>query len=524
MFLPELTNTHRCLQHGGAYQRVPPAESEGSQDDLLYIPRHGKLDREVHHLHQLAREGSIDSHTADCYVNTYLSCAAWEGDPKITPKLKMMVQDAPQSRTVPDLGKYVRMALTELDSTRHPLSACILQAVPCFKKSYQCGKKPPSLSPVRLNVLLALLLGLYETCIKKPQFATKVLFYRDVHRCLTGEEAAQNEFLSKYESLASLSFMEYVTRVLPEHMPVEHLCLRQKYTQGFYWDRLPLMCDQLRATCKSWEEAEECAFRILEKITRVKRKSTRQPSSHHAWFTSEEIERALSAPLIYQATKGDFQILSHAYQCPSELLEVLHASVKVGLLTKNLREVQVAHARRHGVQSNLSWHMRTHWHLCVQCLLNKRNPSTELKLDTITKKLMCSACKGDAIASIDMVGKLVNVLGSNYVFCPVCAKIHKIRGSEFPGAKVCQCTLFARIPTWPIQCDANVLCECCPRQKKEQVTCSLCPEKGGLRLVERVNHETGRMEAVSYCGRHCPEARLLELCANMRMVYKSERR
>ena len=203
---------------------------------------------------------------------------------------------------------------------------------------------------------------------------------------------------------------------------------------------------------------------------------------------------------------------------------MLHASVKVGLLTQNLREVQVAHARRHGVQSNLSWHMRTHWHLCVQCLLNKKNPSTELKLDTISKKLMCSACKGDAIASIDMVGKLVNVLGSNYVFCPVCAKIHKIRGSEFPGAKVCQCTLFARVPTWPIQCDSNFSCECCPRQKKEQVTCSLCPERGGLRLVERVNHETGRMEAVSYCGRHCPEARLLEYCANMRMVYKSERR
>ena len=518
--LPLTRKRARCLQHGGSYKRAPPFETEPGGyhlGPLSFIKAHPRLDWEVSQLHERAREGALDARTAECYINSYLACAAWDGDPKLTPLFKMALADAPQPGTVPDVGKFVRLALKELDATRHPVAAAVLQAVPCFKKSYPSCKKAVAVAPLKLNILLATLLGLYDSAIKKPQFTTKVEYYREVHRALTSEEHEQVAFLARYEHLESLSFMEYVTRALPDYMPSEHACLKSKYRQPFFWDRLPLLCDQLRATCSGWDEAEQFAAKVLEKITRVKRKCTKPPSSHPAAYTQEDFVNALACPWVPHPQKEDFHILSQAYGAPACLLETLHTVLRVGDLPQNLAKVQVAYMRKHERLSHLAWHMSTHWHICVHCLVVKRTCSTEMKLDTITQRLKCSTCKQELIASVDFLGRVVNILNANYVFCPVCAKIHKVQGQAFPGTRTCYCRVVNQIPAWPLPCDTTkgpCACERPQQPKQDPQRCEVCGERHNLRQFERVDHLTGRMECIPFCGRHAPDARSADWCQN----------
>lgn len=465
----------------------------------------------------------MDAHTAECYINAYLPCAAWGGDPTVAARLRSSVVDAPQPRTVPDIGKFVRLALKELDATKHPVAAAVLQAVPCFKKSYQCCKQDEALGPIKLNIMLAHLLGLYDSATKKPQFGTKVMYYKAVHVALTSEQHDHAEFVARYENLQTLSFMEYVTRILPGYMPSEHACLKNKYRQSFYWERLPLMCDQLRATCSSWDEAEAFAARVLEKITRVKRKCTRHQAGPPSAFSRAEVLNALSCPWISQPRKEDFQILSQAYRAPAALIEALHTLIRAGPLPRNLAEVQVAYVRKHKAQSHLSWHMRTHWHLCAHCLVNRKTCNTEMKLDTITQSLKCSSCKNDLILSIDFMGRIINILSSNYVFCPVCAKIHKVEGSKFPGAKQCYCKVVNGVPSWPLPCNLSKACDCESKDAPPSIQrCVVCGDKNNLRYIERVDHMTGLMHCLSYCCKHSPDNKALEWCYNTKLVQAHE--
>ena len=111
------------------------------------------------------------------------------------------------------------------------------QVLPCFRKP--CVLEADMVGyPVVVNVVLGLLLGLYPTAARKPQFGVRCVFFGRVRRvlCEGGEE-----FVRGNPGLVSLGLMEYLARVLPLVMPVEEAFLRETYNMGHFFDHLPLV-------------------------------------------------------------------------------------------------------------------------------------------------------------------------------------------------------------------------------------------------------------------------------------------
>ena len=99
----------------------------------------------------------------------------------------MAPEDAPQFGTLPDLGRHIRAVLSG-EEPRDLTSGLLGQALPCLRKAH---KALPGPATAALNLLLALLLGLYQNVGRRPCFRDRVTLYGRLHRVMTSEPSAQ---------------------------------------------------------------------------------------------------------------------------------------------------------------------------------------------------------------------------------------------------------------------------------------------------------------------------------------------
>lgn len=508
-------------QSGKFTKTVLPPEFEGVLGPQ-YIILNTTLDKEVCTLTEMAKMGLIDSNIADSQINSYLPCAAWDGNFKYTHMLKLSPQDTPAEATLPDLGKYIRIALSNFDGFKNQISAFILQCIPCFKKTDRSVKLNTPCSPVKLNIVMGTLLGLYQSATKRPQFKFKVHFYKQIHRTLTSTEEVQITFLNDIQNLVKLSFVEYISRIVPKYFPSEYVFIKTLYDNLFFWERIPLLCDDLRSICTTFQEADAFARNILDKITRVKHKAYKAGIQIQQNFTHEDVIRALQCPLLFNPVKDDFEILSKCYNTPSSLIQHLHKAIQIGIMPSEMQLCQHNYPYIYKNFSHLEWYSKTTWHICIYCLLKKKKLKTELKLDTVNNNIVCSLCLSSSVIKINFLGKFVNILNKNYIFCPICFEVHENNGIMFPGSSVCSCMIDKQIKPWPLPCNNKKMsCSCVVvRQEKRAQECAVCYENNNLHLVQRIDPCSGVLHTVCFCSKHKPNNQVLGQCYNISHIWR----
>lgn len=236
---------------------------------LPLLQRCPSLAREVDALHTLARTGAIPIEDAERQLNTYLLVAGTG-----RPQLLLPITDAPHHSLLPDLGFLIHRVLARCP-VPGSLGALLEQCIPCLRHASRVIVYSDA-QDVHLNLALALLLGLYPgSTVKRPAFPTRAGLYTRVHRLLTAPREAQTRFCQDHPSLLLLACMEYVTRVVPLHMPAQAaFLLRKDPSTGLYFRRVPALCDDLRQGLDEdagWGSIQQACAGLVERVSRLKK-------------------------------------------------------------------------------------------------------------------------------------------------------------------------------------------------------------------------------------------------------------
>jgi hypothetical protein len=173
-------------------------------------------------------------------------------------------------------------------------------------------------------------------------------------------------------------------------------------------------------------------------------------------------------------------------------------------LPANLREMQVAALARASVGRACATFLKTRHQICMRCVLGGKTPQPlRLRLDTLRQTLICSACMGDELASIDLVGRVLRHKRQHLVLCPSCVRVQVYSGQEQLWAGASECA------HQPLSRDVpGTRCK---------GPCVVCAEPA-QHTVERVDHLTGQMRQFRFCQRHIPRLDALASCVNARQM------
>jgi hypothetical protein len=222
--------------------------------------------------------------------------------------------------------------------------------------------KAPAVDPqscaILFNVLLATLLGLYPTCLKKPPFAVRVHLFARVHALLTANSAAQCAFAVDHRTLLVFCLGEYVCRVLPTLFPAEHSAICDAQAVEAYFKLGPGYFDFFRQEAvdsglESWRILSESAQPFFEKLSRTYRSKCRLPQHTRKAAPIEVplavLSAAMAAPLIraypcHRASTGSICEEYAAFLGDPALSEVatLHSLVRVADLPGSVRRLQAS--------------------------------------------------------------------------------------------------------------------------------------------------------------------------------------
>ena len=501
---------------------VPPALLEGCQtpgpheeDGEEFFPGNARLDGEIRALHRLARNGAIPTDVADRQLNTYLLAAglAYQQPRPSCHKLVLPITDAPHFNLLPDLGQTIHRLLAR-SPLPGSLSAVLEQCLPCLRH-------PPHTAPftdsqgVLLNLVLALLLGLYPGgTVKRPSFRARARIYARVHALLTSPPEAQTAFCRDHRDVVLLAGMEYVARVLPAHMPAQNRFLSERDPgSGVYFRRVAALCDELRQTlddASDWPGTQAACALAVERVSRLKKAGTPSaqrdpPFDLSVLRAAPDLAAYWDAPLLRgHQTPDEFRLLGKGLGLNGPLLGLIQREFQMHRLPRNLRQLQLDCLARLAPGAARATFLRTRQHVCMRCALtHKAILPTRLRLDTLRQQLVCSACAGTTLLSIDMVGRTLSHRRQHYYFCTGCASIQPYLGVDTHNL-------------WRDDTD-------CPHRPKagaakSRPACVTCGEHAGPSVVERVDHLTGLMRQFCFCARHAPRHDELAQCVNARQL------
>ena len=407
-----------------------------------YVPACAALDAHVRRVHWLARQGRIDAQTAERHLNAHLAAACLPPEAYPPARLRCLVMpltDAPQFGNLPDLWPFLHQGLATPDFKAQPgLPGVILQTLPCFRRPAPgpgadpapqpaAPPTPDGLAPVLVNLVLALLLGLYPDATAKPQFRVRARVFGSLHAVLTRAPEAQEQFVRDRAALATLALMEYLARVLPACMPAEEEFLRQTFGMGPFFEQAPLLCSEFRSGLAGlagepgwralseaeWAELDARAAEAVERAARVKRKpprpcEPRRPADEGA----PEWRTALACPAVPSGSQDDYKILAHAYGLPNHGADVerFHALIQIGALPSGLLQLQREALARQSGDWRCVW-MRSRLHICPSCL-SRRSVSVlrhEMRVDTLSGRLTCSECRCPEVLAVDLLVSLFSL-------------------------------------------------------------------------------------------------------------------
>lgn len=494
--------------------KVPEGEPEYT--DSLLDNLHNVVKHTAKWLHYWGKNGIVAQHIVEYRLHMYLALATLADENVFFARHPMYglmyIDDVPCFENLPNLWGIMHDTLRNVlyprkkNINRNMLHILFTQALPCFHQTSKLIHVDEYVT-VALNVVLALLLGLYKNVSRRVHFMTKVRFFKYIHMLMTSTREKQQAFFSKHPSLIILAFMEYIARVTPLFWPAEYDFLVQENNMLIFFEKIPLICDEFRVIDIdfTWELLEVQANLKIHKCSRARRlnkcdvvcvRRKRQSYDNMGIF--------LDCPVLGRNDghhQHDISLLAHAYQIPLHVLQEGHSLIQVHDLASNIKKIQYDKMTQFYSCIRLRY-MCSRMHVCVHCIYNKNNIHSKFRLNINTEKVVCSECLSDSVVSIDMMGRTVVILGETYILCPCCCKVHlfQLGNNNWIG----ECPLYQQL-------------------KKDDDTpnakCDVCMDNHShLVKHQRVNHLTGELEDIHFCYKHNPNDHALKHCMNMRQL------
>lgn len=214
-------------------------------------------------------------------------------------------QDAPQYATLPDLGPVLRSCLVSRQWNATFLSHCLYCCMPVPRSASKAPQPDMPSCALLANVLLATLLGLYPTCVKKPPFSVRSKLFARVHALLTATCQAQENFATSFKPLLVFALAEYCCRLVPQLFPAEREAICSAQAVDAYFQQGPGIFDAFRQDCvdsgdEPWQALSAAAQEAHDRLSRTYRSKCRLPQPHRRAPPSDTprplMDAALAAP------------------------------------------------------------------------------------------------------------------------------------------------------------------------------------------------------------------------------------
>lgn len=321
-----------------------------------FVPGHPELSKKISELH--ARLAHDDHAQSEIDAHLLAAAAAERGVDLGFPlgALVLDPRDAPQFATLPDLGPVIRACLVGRQWNATYLSHCLHCCMPVPRSASKPPPPDPASCAVLFNVLLASLLGLYPSCVKKPPFAVRSQLFARVHALLTAPSDAREAFAAKFKPLFVFALSEYACRLLPLLFPAEREAICAAQAVDAFFAQGPAVFDAFRQDCvdsgrEPWRALASAAQEAHDRLSRTYRSKCRQPQAQKKAAPADTpravMASALAAPklVVYPFHRGhaptlqdEYAILLGTRDLPG--VPAVHSIVKTSSLPASIKRQQ----------------------------------------------------------------------------------------------------------------------------------------------------------------------------------------
>ena len=538
--LQTVWDVSRRLSEGAKQTQIKSDAKHG-----LYCPEDPVLDSKISDLHEIARSGAY-YHCIQTHMDCYLAAAAFaKENPGRLDVARMMVCNhtiSPQEGNLPDLCPLIRSMMegsVDRFGGSHAMH-CLYIALPCIRRPAKKQAKIQGDYQISLNLVLALLLGLYPSSLKFPQFCVRVEIFRRIHCLLT--HGGGSRFCETFVHIVTLAYMEYASHVLAAYMPVEFEILQREQGMASFLQTCSMACDAFRQEVlvtgrEHWSAIDAACTHAVEKHTRYCKNRLRVKSTHMGQCVKVEpgVSSAfLSLPFIHPYVvhhedpshcimagelkfladgMGAFRLLSHQPNFSFENAVTLQRMLNVHMLPRNLLHIQMKSLARRARLCERSAVNGTKLFLCVPCIMRSPNtlkPSmlqSICKMDVTNHGFVCSHCSNADIVNADVLGKILCIRSQRYYYAPCCnsIQVYTGRGDEFHET-IDSSTLMLRVACHHQKPKTQ--------QRLSRHRCAVCCNVAYQEELRTVNHLTGELHSVYLCNRHMPNGYALRQAVN----------
>ena len=353
---------------------------------------------------------------------------------------------------------------------------------PCLQKTKWINRQrkdamnyDPGQPAIFIRILLAMLMGFYPTCSKKPLFSHRIHFIVSIRDLLLKSDEKQYEFILQNINLIRLSVAEYATFAL-QLLPVEYSLMSQHFDVDTYLNLCHACCEIFRVCLMqekqlSWFQLEDIAFKSVDKIVRSARIGQKMSIPHVASQTIIKkflnvdckkkpanvnllLEVAKKCPLGYAHHESQFlygKLVEHIMKNDADsflsspgiqkslpvVIQNIHGVLTTFDMPLNLVIKQMATLCKKYETSPIKLLNVTCKYVCIDCMLRmtakqffvEEKINGMIRMNFGTDEIICNKCmRTEHIVKIDMLGKILRLNQTIIFVCPTCGEIEMWKG------------------------------------------------------------------------------------------------
>jgi hypothetical protein len=354
---------------------------------------------------------------------------------------------------------------------------------PCLNKTKWINRQKkdicnyePGQPGIFLKIMLAMLMGYYPTCAKKPLFVYRVFFTVAVRELLLKSDEEQYAFILKHINLVRLSVAEYATFTL-KMLPAEFQIMARHFDIESYLNLCHACCEIFRICLMqgskiSWDRLEQTAFKSVDKIVRsarigqkmnipyvasqaVIKKFVNVDCKKNPTSIESLLQVAKKCPVAYAHQESLFlysQIIEKILPDPFEkfpkvpeiqrllpsVIQNIHGILSVYELPANFIHKQLVVLQEKYTTQAIKLLNITSKYICLHCLLRMtaKQYSVEEAINGMIRmdfrksdEISCNKCMTSKhVVKIDLLGRVLRINQDLIYICPHCADIHSWDG------------------------------------------------------------------------------------------------
>lgn len=360
-----------------------------------------------------------------------------------------------------------------------------------------------------VQLMMATCLGLYETCERRPVWVVRVrVWFFFWNLLLQGTPADLHVFCLNRIPLVKLAIIEYFFYSLKKCMPVENNFILSRESNGQrssteVTSAIAFHIDQFRQACLRDDEfnltnAVTHANAALEKCVRLWK--ARIPTAAPEAVVLREATR-MDHPDLYKVALAS-PVMEHPFYIVKTMnvsteiacaVHELHQRIQVYALPLNVMRQQYAFIEKALRSDSFAVSKLLTVHVCLKCgLANRARPfglDRKMRIGCSGTVVCGKCCTDSTVASISMVGRIVNIFGTYYYFCWRCRVVHTWNsdGTDLIGS--CR--------------------QCLPKESKTQQvasgkSCMLCERRSQVEQFSVLDDTLGILSKVPLCPWHTP--------------------